>query len=169
MVNQRKIEIVADLTNRFESCSSFIITEFDGLSVSQITQLRKSLGTDASYIVTKNTLAKIAAKNSEISGVDDFFTGSTAIAFVEGEIVNTAKALVNFAKENEKLVILGGYVDGNIIDENQVKMLATLESREVLLAKAAGAMKASLTKVAYLFVSPTSKMARALSALQEKK
>ena len=131
-------------------------------------QLRKSISEDATYAVVKNTLTKIAANNAGITSFDDELAGPSAIAFVHGDPVAVAKALRDFTKANPLLVVKGGYFDGKPLTAEEVGKLADLESREVLLAKLAGAFKASLFGAAYLFNAPLSKAVRTVDALREK-
>ena len=138
-------------------------------TVANLKELRRSLGDSATYTVAKNTLVKRAAAEAGIDGLDELFVGPTAIAFVKGEAVDAAKALKTFAKDNKALVIKGGYMDGRALSVSEVETIADLESREVLLAKLAGAMKANLSKAAGLFNAPASQVARLVAALQEKK
>ncbi|QEO13969.1 50S ribosomal protein L10 [Agromyces intestinalis] len=159
---------VAELTNLFESSTAVLLTEYRGLTVAQLKQLRNSIREDASYAVVKNTLTKIAANNAGISSFDDELAGPSAIAFVHGDPVAVAKALRDFAKANPLLVVKGGYFDGKPLTAEEVGKLADLESREVLLAKLAGAFKASLFGAAYLFNAPLSKAVRTVDALREK-
>ncbi|MQA12094.1 MAG: 50S ribosomal protein L10 [Pseudonocardiaceae bacterium] len=169
MAKPDKVAAVAEIADRFRNSSAAVVTEYSGLSVSQLTKLRRALGTGASYRVAKNTLVLRAAADAGIEGLDELFAGPTAIAFVEDEPVETAKVLRDFSKDNKGLVIKGGYMDGRPISVNEVNRLADLESREVLLAKLAGAMKGNLTKAAGLFNAPASQVARLAAALQEKK
>ena len=169
MAKADKVEAVAEIADRFRNSSAAVITEYSGLSVSQLTTLRRALGSGASYRVAKNTLVKRAAEAAEIEGLEALFVGPTAIAFVEGEPVDAAKALRDFAKEHKGLVIKGGYMDGRPLTVNEVEKIADLDSREVLLAKLAGAMKGNLSKAAGLFAAPATKVARLAVALQEKK
>jgi large subunit ribosomal protein L10 len=159
---------VAELTNLFESSTAVLLTEYRGLTVAQLKTLRKSISGDASYAVVKNTLTKIAANNAGISSFDDELAGPSAIAFVHGDPVAVAKALRDFTKANPLLVVKGGYFDGKPLTAEEVGKLADLESREVLLAKLAGAFKASLFGAAYLFNAPLSKAVRTVDALREK-
>ena len=159
---------VAELTNLFESSTAVLLTEYRGLTVAQLKTLRKSISEDASYAVVKNTLTKIAANNAGTSSFDDELAGPSAIAFVHGDPVAVAKALRDFAKANPLLVVKGGYFDGKPLTAEEVGKLADLESREVLLAKLAGAFKASLFGAAYLFNAPLSKAVRTVDALREK-
>lgn len=159
---------VAELTKNFESSTAVLLTEYRGLTVKQLKELRTSIRQDAEYAVVKNTLTKLAAKNAGVEGLDDDLKGPSAIAFVHGDPVAVAKGLRAFAKAHPLLVIKGGYFDGAPLTADEVNKLADLESREVLLAKLAGAMKASLTKAAYVFTALPSKAVRTVDALREK-
>ncbi|GLH97870.1 50S ribosomal protein L10 [Phytohabitans aurantiacus] len=168
-VRADKATAVAELTDRFRTADATVLTEYRGLTVAQLTKLRRTLGKTASYSVAKNTLAKRAAAEAGISGLDELFTGPTALTFVSGDVVEAAKGLREFAKANPHLVIKGGVFEGKAISAAEVNKLADLESREVLLAKLAGAMKANLSKAAALFQAPLTKTARLAAALQEKR
>ena len=159
---------VAELTELFQSSTAVLLTEYRGLTVAQLKTLRGTLREHASYAVVKNTLTKIAANNAGISSFDDELAGPSAIAFVHGDPVAVAKSLRDFAKANPLLVVKGGYFDGSALTADEVKKLADLETREVLLAKFAGAAKASLFGAAYLFNAPLSKAVRTVEALREK-
>src|SRR5699024_6489345 len=139
-----------ELADLFRESSGALLTEYRGLTVEQLKDLRRAMGDNADYKVAKNTLTKIAAKEDGVEGLDEELVGPIAIAFVKGDISVVAKALRDFAKYNEKLVIKNGVLEGAIIPAEDVAKLANLESREVLLAKAAGALKASLFKAAYV-------------------
>jgi large subunit ribosomal protein L10 len=169
MAKSDKVNAVDTIADKFRGSTAAVVTEYRGLTMTQLTQLRRALGTGSSYTVAKNTLVKIAADKAGIQGLDDLFVGPTAIAFVEGEPVDAAKVLRNFAKDNKALVIKGGYMDGKALSVDEVTKIADLESREVLLAKLAGAMKGNLSKAAGLFQAPASQVARLAAALQEKK
>jgi large subunit ribosomal protein L10 len=136
--------------------------------VKQLQDLRRALGENANYAVVKNTLTKIAAREAGVDGFDDLLTGPTAIAFINGDLVEAAKGLRDFAKANPALVIKGGFVDGASMDAKEIAKLADLESREVLLGKLAGAMLASLSQAVYLLNAPLSQAARLAGALQAK-
>jgi large subunit ribosomal protein L10 len=164
-----KATAVADIAEQFKEATATVVTEYRGLTVANLKDLRRSLGDSATYTVAKNTLVKRAAADAGIEGLDDLFVGPTAIAFVSGEAVDAAKALKKFAKDHKALVIKGGYMDGRPVTVSEIDAIADLESREVLLAKLAGAMKANLTKAAALFNAPASQVARLAAALQEKK
>ncbi|WP_197375574.1 50S ribosomal protein L10 [Mycolicibacterium baixiangningiae] len=169
MAKADKATAVADIAEQFKEATATVVTEYRGLTVANLAALRRSLGESATYTVAKNTLVKRAASEAGIDGLDDLFTGPTAIAFVKGEPVDAAKAIKNFAKDNKALVIKGGYMEGRALSLDEVNRIADLESREVLLAKMAGAMKGNLAKAAGLFIAPASQVARLAAALQEKK
>lgn len=168
MAKPDKVAAVAEITDKFRGSSAAVITEYRGLSMAQLTQLRRALGEGATYAVAKNTLVRRAAQDAGVAGLDDLLLGPTAIAFVTGEPVEAAKALRNFAKDNKALVIKGGYMDGRPLTLDEVNQLADLDSREVMLAKLAGAMKANLSKAAALFAAPATQVVRLAAALQEK-
>lgn len=169
MARSDKVTAVAEIAEKFRGASASVVTEYRGLTMSQLTALRGSLGAEATYRVAKNTLIKRAAEDAGVEGLEQLLVGPTAIAFVTGEPVNAAKALRDFAKANQGLVIKGGYMDGRALTVAEVNSLADLESREVLLAKLAGAMKANLSKAAGLFAAPASQVARLAQALVDKR
>jgi len=169
MAKADKATAVAEITEQFTSSTATVVTEYRGLTVANMAELRRSLGGDATYTVAKNTLIKRAAAEAGIEGLDELFSGPTAIAFCRGEAVDVAKAIKKFAKDNKALVIKGGYMDGHALTVAEVEKIADLESREVLLAKLAGAMKGNMAKAAGLFNAPASQVARLAAALQEKK
>jgi large subunit ribosomal protein L10 len=168
-VRADKATAVAELTEHFRKAEATVLTEYRGLTVAQLTQLRRSLGQTATYSVAKNTLAKRAATDAGISGLDELFSGPTALTFVSGDVVEAAKGLREFAKANPALIIKGGVFEGKAISADEVNKLADLESREVLLAKLAGAMKANLSKAAAVLQAPLTKTARLAAALQDKR
>lgn len=159
---------VAEIVESFNASAGAVLTEYRGLTVKQLQDLRRSLGENANYAVVKNTLAKIAATEVGIEGFDDLLTGPTAIAFINGDVVEAAKGLRDFAKANPTLVIKGGVLDGKPLDAKEVSKLADLESREVLMGKLAGAMLASLSQAVYLLNAPLAQAARLAGALQAK-
>jgi large subunit ribosomal protein L10 len=167
--NTEKVSAVAEITEHFTSSSAAVITEYRGLTVKQITDLRQALGRDTTYAVVKNTLTKRAAADAGVSIDDALLQGPTAIAFVKGDPVDAAKGLRDFARTHPLLVIKGGVMEGKTLSADEVKKIADLESREVLLAKLAGALKALPTRAAGLFQAPLSQMARLAKALEEKK
>ena len=166
MANSEKYAAVAELKGRFESSTAAVLTEYRGLSVAQISQLRRSLGENAEYAVVKNTLAGIAAREAGIDAFEGQLQGPTAIAFVSGDAVAVAKGLRDFAKENPALVVKGGYMDGAAMDAAQFQALADMDNRETTLAKLAGAFNGVLANVAGLLDAPTSSVARLAAALE---
>jgi large subunit ribosomal protein L10 len=168
MARPNKATTVAELADHFRTSNAAVLTEYRGLTVAQLKTLRRSLGSTVTYAVVKNTLSKIAARDAGVTGVDELLAGPSAIAFVKGDTVDAAKAIRAFAKENPALVIKGGYMDGKTLSAADVQKIADLESREVLLSKLAGAMKAKQSQAAALFLAPLSKTARTLAALQDK-
>lgn len=169
MAKAEKVAAVTEIAEQFRGSTATVVTEYRGLSVGKLTELRRALGSNATYSVAKNTLVKRAAVEAGVEGLEDLFVGPTAIAFIEGEPVDAAKALKTFAKDNKSLVIKGGYMDGHALSVDEVNRIADLESREVLLAMLAGAMKGNLAKAAGLFNAPASQVARLAAALQEKR
>jgi large subunit ribosomal protein L10 len=159
---------VAEIVDSFNDSAGAVLTEYRGLTVKQLQELRRSLGANANYAVVKNTLAKLAATEAGIEGFDDLLTGPTAIAFIKGDVVEAAKGLRDFAKANPTLVIKGGVLDGKPLGAAEVAKLADLESREVLMGKLAGAMLASLSQAVYLLNAPIAQVARLAGALQAK-
>jgi large subunit ribosomal protein L10 len=168
MARADKQAAVAEIVDSFNDSAGAVLTEYRGLTVKQLQDLRRSLGENASYAVVKNTLAKIAASEAGITGVDDLLHGPTAIAFINGDVVEAAKGLRDFAKANPTLVIKGGVLDGKPLDASEIAKLADLESREVLMGKLAGAMLASLSQAVYLLNAPLAQAARLAGALQAK-
>jgi large subunit ribosomal protein L10 len=169
MARAEKQAAVAEIVDSFNGAAGAVLTEYRGLTVKQLQELRRSLGENAHYAVVKNTLAKLAAKDAGIDGFDDLLTGPTAIAFINGDVVEAAKGLRDFAKANPTLVIKGGVLDGKPLGAAEVAKLADLESREVLLGKLAGAMLASLSQAVYLLNAPIAQVARLAGALQAKR
>ncbi|MGH8825359.1 MAG: 50S ribosomal protein L10 [Jiangellaceae bacterium] len=167
MARSDKAAAVAELADEFRGSSAIVLTEYRGLTVKQLTDLRRSLGVSASYAVVKNTLTKIAAEQAGIEGIEDHLVGPSAIAFVKGDPVDAAKGLRDFARAHPVLVIKGGVLDGKLLTADEIRKLADLESREVLLARMAGAMKASLANAASLFQAPLTQTARLVEALRQ--
>jgi large subunit ribosomal protein L10 len=168
MARPDKTAAVAELVESFQESAGAVLTEYRGLTVKQLQDLRRALGENANYAVVKNTLTKIAASDAGVEGFDDLLTGPTAIAFINGDVVEAAKGLRDFSKAHPSLVIKGGYLDGKSVDAAEIAKIADLESREVLLSKLAGAMLASLSEAVYLFNAPLSQVARLAGALQAK-
>jgi large subunit ribosomal protein L10 len=159
---------VAELTDKFQSSAAVLLTEYRGLTVGQLKELRRSIGDHATYAVAKNTLLNIAAKNAGVTAFEGQLVGPTAMAFVHGDTVAVAKAMRDFAKANPLLVVKTGIMDGVVLSQAEVKKLADLESREVLLAQAAGLFKASMFKAAYMFQAPLAQAVRTVDALRAK-
>ena len=164
-----KVTDVAELTEHFRSSNAAVLTEYRGLTVSQLTQLRRNLGATTQYAVVKNTLSKIAVRDAGLEQLESLLQGPSAIAFVKGDPVEAAKSLRDFARANPLLVIKGGVLDGKLISAGELSKIADLESREVLLAKVAGAANATLAKAAALFQAPLSQAARLAEALRAKR
>ena len=168
MARPDKAAAVAEIVDSFNDSAGAVLTEYRGLSVKQLRDLRQALGENANYAVVKNTLTKLAAKEAGVEGFDDLLNGPTAIAFINGDVVEAAKGLRDFAKANPALVIKGGVIDGASMDAAQLGNLADHESREVLLGKLAGAMLASLSQAVYLLNAPLAQAARVVGALEAK-
>lgn len=164
-----KESAVAAISAQFANSTAAVITEYRGLSVKQLTTLRRALGQNTDYAIVKNTLTKRAAAEAGIPLDASLLTGPTAIAFIAGDPVEAAKGLRDFARTNPPLIIKGGVLEGKALTADEVSKIADLESREVLLAKAAGVLKALPTRAAGLFQAPLSQMARLMAALEEKK
>ena len=170
MANAEKVAAVAELTERFKDSSGAVLTEYRGLTVAQLAELRKSLGDNATFTVVKNTLTKIALTDAGLTDqLSSLLAGPSAVAFVDGDVVEAAKGLRDFAKANPLLVIKGGVLDGQAISPSEIIKLADLEPREVLLAKLAGAMKASLAGAAATFNALPVQMAQLAEALRAKR
>jgi large subunit ribosomal protein L10 len=168
MARPDKAAAVAELTEKFQSSGAAVLTEYRGLTVAQLTKLRQAISEHATYAVVKNTLSDIAARAAGVTAFDGQLTGPSAIAFVTGDPVETARSMRDFARENPALIIRGGLLEGKALSADEVRQLADLEPREVLLAKLAGAMKASLSGAAALFVAPLAQTARVVDALRAK-
>jgi len=168
MAREDKVTTVAEIADRFRTSTAAVLTDYRGLSVAQLQELRRVLGGTVTFSVVKNTLTKRAAADAGIEGIDELLVGPSAIAFVDGDAVDAAKGIKNFAKDNPALVVKGGYMDGALLSPEDFSKIADLESREVLLSKLAGVMKAKQSQAAALFAAPLSKAARAVGALQTK-
>jgi len=168
MARPDKAAAVAEIVDSFNESAGAVLTEYRGLTVKQLQDLRRALGENANYAVVKNTLTKLAAQEAGVEGFDDLLNGPTAIAFINGDVVEAAKGLRDCAKAHPALVIKAGYVDGASMDAKEIAKLADLESREVLLGKLAGAMLASLSQAVYLLNAPIAQAARLAGALQAK-
>lgn len=168
MATPAKQAAIAELTEKFRESGAAVLTEYRGLTVPQLAELRKDLRPNGSYSIVKNTLTAIAAKEAGVDAFEGQFVGPSAIAFITGDPVEAAKTLRDFSKANPLLVIKSGVMDGNALTAEEIKQLADLESREVLLAKLAGGMKAKISQAAAMFVAPLSKAARTVDALRAK-
>jgi large subunit ribosomal protein L10 len=169
MARPDKVAEVAQLTEEFRSSSAVVLTEYRGLSMAELSQLRRALGRDVTYAVVKNTLARRAATDAGADVLVDALSGPSALAFVKGDPVEAAKGLRDFGRTHPALVLRGGLLSGAYLDAAGVAKLAELESREVLLARAAGLMKASLTQAVSLFAAPLASTARAVDALRQQR
>jgi len=167
MARSDKSASVAELTAEFRSSTGVVLTEYRGLTVQQLQELRRVLGDNATYAVVKNTLTKIAANQAGVEGFDSLLSGPSAIAFIKGDPVEAAKGLRDFARTNSPLVIKAGYLEGKALSPAEVSRIADLESREALLGQLAGALQASLQNAAYLFNAPLAAAARAIGALRD--
>jgi large subunit ribosomal protein L10 len=169
MARSDKADAVAELTEQFRSSPGAVLTEYRGLTVKQLQDLRRSLGENATYAVVKNTLTQLAVREAGVDSFDGLLTGPSAIAFIKGDPVVAAKGLRDFAKAHPPLVIKGGVLDGKTLTADEIAKIADLESREVLLGKLAGVLKASLQNAVSLFQAPLAQTARLAAALQETK
>jgi large subunit ribosomal protein L10 len=167
MARPDKVAAVAELSKRFSSAAGVVLTEYRGLSVKALGELRRSLGENATYAVSKNTLTTIAAREAGVDGIEPQLVGPTAIAFIQGDPVAVAKGLRDFGRTNPLLVIKGGVLEGKVMSPDEVRRLADLESREVLLSKVAGGMQGILQQAISLVAAPLSQAARLFAALQE--
>lgn len=167
MARPDKAAAVAELADRFTSSHGAVLTEYRGLTVKALKELRRNLGDDATYAVSKNTLTTIAARQAGVEGVEEHLVGPTAIAFIDGDPVVVAKGLRDFARQNPHLVIKGGVLEGKSLSADEVKQLADLESRDVLLAKVAGGMQSVLRQAVSLVAAPLSQAARLFAALEQ--
>jgi large subunit ribosomal protein L10 len=169
MPKQEKVERVAELKERIEGSDALLLTEYRGLSVSEITELRRSLGEGGTkFQVVKNTLMRRAVNDAGVAELEVFLEGPSAVAFVEGDPVAAAKSVVDLAKKYPTLVLKGGFMDGKMLSADDAKVLASLESRDAMLSKIAGLMKSEMTKAAALFVGAQSKFLSLLEAYKEK-
>jgi large subunit ribosomal protein L10 len=167
MANAEKVAAVAELTERFKDSTGAVLTEYRGLTVAQLAELRRSLGDHATFAVVKNTLTKIAVNEAGLGDeLSSLLSGPSAIAFVDGDVVEAAKGLRDFSRDNPALVIKGGVLDGKALTPDEITRLADLEPREVLLARLAGAMTASMSRAAAVFNALPTQVAQLLEALR---
>jgi large subunit ribosomal protein L10 len=169
MVRPDKAAAVAELTDAFRDSSAAVLTEYRGLTVAELKELRRSIAAHATYIVVKNTLTKIAAKNAGIESFDSMLEGPSAIAFINGDAVEVAKGLRTFGREHPHLIVKGGILDGKPLTADEIRRLADLESREVLLAKLAGGLLAPAQQLVTVLAAPMAQLARLLGALEGQK
>jgi large subunit ribosomal protein L10 len=170
MARADKEAAVAGLTEQLRNSTGAVLADYRGLSVAQMAELRRALAGHATFRIVKNTLTKLAVKDAGLEEeLSSFLTGPSAIAFVDGDVVEAAKGLRTFGNANPALEIKGGVVDGRPVTPADIRALADLESREVLLAKLAGAMKASLSNAAALFNALPTEMAQLTEALRVKR
>ena len=169
MPTTQKVERVAELKDRIEGSAALLLTEYRGLTVSEISELRRSLReTDTSFAVIKNTLMARAAADAGIEHLDEMLSGPSAVAFVHGDPVAAAKKLKAAAKLYPALILKGGYMDGAVFDADQANALADLESREVMLSKIAGLLKGEMSRAAAMLVQLQSQFLGLLEAYKEK-
>jgi large subunit ribosomal protein L10 len=168
MPNAEKVERVAALKERIEGSNALLLAEYRGLSVHDATELRRSLSEQARFSIVKNTLFRRAAADAGVAELEQLMDGPTAVAFVEGDVVATAKKVVDAAKRFPSLVLKGGYLDGKILSAAEAQALATLESREVLLSRVAGMMKAEMSRAASMFQAVQGRFLGVLEALKDK-
>lgn len=168
MDKSEKEAAIKSLTEKFKDSDAVILTEYRGLTVAQVTELRHKLGQDASYTVAKNTLARIAAKEAGIEGLDDVITGPSAIVFMKGDYVAGAKALRDFAAKNKKLIVKGGSIDGSVLNADDVKRLADMQTREGALSEFAGDIKSAIASAIRIAMQVPTKAARTIDALAKK-
>jgi large subunit ribosomal protein L10 len=168
MARADKVAAVAELTESFQQSNAAVLTEYRGLTVAELKELRRAIAADARYAVVKNTLTKLAVREAGISELEPLLEGPSAVAFVTGDPINVAKGIRDFARTHPALVVKGGIFDGRPISPEDLRKLADIEPREVLLAKLAGAMKGSLQQAVSLFAAPLSQAARVIAALESK-
>jgi large subunit ribosomal protein L10 len=168
MARPEKAAAVEQIRQQVVESQAALLTEYRGLTVAELRQLRSDLRADATYAVVKNTLTKIALREAGVEAMDTTLTGPTAIAYVHGDAVTAAKTLREFARTHHALIVKGGIMDGRSMTAAEVTRLADLDSREVTLAKLAGVLKASLVRAAYMFQAPTAKAVRTIDALRDK-
>ncbi|MFW5719298.1 50S ribosomal protein L10 [Halanaerobium saccharolyticum] len=170
MARPEKEAVVKELTDKFSSAKSLVITDYLGLNVAEMTELRSKLReAGVEFKVVKNTLATIAANDVEMEEMTEYFSGPTAIAFGEDDAVSPAKVLVEFAKDHEVLEIKAGLLNGEIISKEKVESLAEIPSREELLAKAFASMKAPLSGLVNVLQGNIRGLVQVLNQIKEEK
>jgi large subunit ribosomal protein L10 len=168
MPNAEKIERVAALKERIQGADALLLADYRGLSVHDATELRRSLSEQARFAIVKNTLMQRAAADAGVAELEALLEGPTAVAFVQGDVVATAKRVVDAAKKFPALVLKGGYLDGKVLSAAEAQALATLESREVMLSKVAGMLKAEMSRAASMFQAIQGRFLGVLEAYKEK-
>ncbi len=169
MPNQQKVEKVAEIKERLQAAQAAYFADYRGLSVPDIGEVRTALvEVEAQFAVLKNTLTRLAVRDLELSELEEFLEGPTAVAFVQGDIVAGAKALVDASKRFPVLEVKGGLAEGRVLGADEIKALAALETREEMLAKIAGLLSMHMRKAAFLFEALQSKFAALLAAYREK-
>ncbi len=170
MPSQKNIKIVEETKKMFEESEGFVLTEYRGLTVSEITNLRKKLREDScEYRVVKNTLLKLALQELGYPDFDNYLAGPTAVAVAREDVIKLAKDLVDFSKEKEKLVVKAGYIDGQVLSSEDIKRIARLPSREELVGKILGSLKSPLYRLANVMVAPARSLVVALSEVAKQK
>ncbi len=161
-----KVAVVDEVRKRFDDASAVLLTEYRGISVAAMTELRRSLtAAGGDYKVYKNTLVRLAVADLGVDGLSDLLVGPTALAFVQDDAAAVAKSLKDFGATNENLIIKGALLDGQLLDESQVKALADLPSRDELLARFAGGLQAPMSQFAALLNATMAKFAYGIQAL----
>jgi large subunit ribosomal protein L10 len=169
MPKQEKLERVAAIKERIDGSDALLLTEYRGLTVSDITILRRSLAEGGtSFAVVKNTLMRRAVADSDLSDLDVLLVGPSAVAFVSGDAVTAAKKVVDAAKRFPTLVLKGGYMEGRVLNADEARALADLESRDVMLSKVAGMLKGEMSRAAAMFVAAQSRFVSLLEAYKDK-
>ncbi|OEF97949.1 50S ribosomal protein L10 [Desulfuribacillus alkaliarsenatis] len=148
-VREEKEQLVQQIAEKLQNSKSTIVTDYRGLNVAQVTELRKQLrDNNVEFKVLKNTLTRLATQKTDYTGLDDVLVGPTAIAFGEEDAVTAAKVLVDFAKKNDKLEIKGGIVEGQVVSIEEIKALASLPSREGLISMFLSVLQAPMRNFA---------------------
>jgi len=170
MPRPNKVAIVEEITANMKATDAYYLVDFRGITVTEATDLRGRLRTvDAGLTVVKNTLAKRAAVEAGVEGLDVLLEGPTAIAFCRGDVVAPAKVLQGFIREKKKLAIKGGYLQSRVLQAAQVEQLATLPSREELIAKVVGGIAAPLYGLANVLTGPIRGFVFTLDQIREQK
>ena len=170
MVTAEKKAVVEELNEKFNQAKSMVMTDYIGLDVAEMTELRDKLReSGVEYKVVKNTLATIAAREADLDEITEYFSGPTAIAFGMEDVISPARVLVDFAEDNEVLEIKAGYLNGEIIDVDKVKSLSEVPDRETLLAKTFAGMKAPITGLVNTLQGNIRNLVQVLNQIKEEK